>query len=291
LNTWVNYHSHSFFCDGTEPPENYLKEAIRNQMPAYGFTAHAPVPFVTNWCLPDNRFTEYLQEINRLKEVYTSKIEVYRGLEIDFIPGLSGRDRHLNSQAELDYFIGSVHFVEKFNTGERWNIDTSFELFQRGLKEIFKNNIKKAVTSFWELSRQMIIEEKPDIVGHLDKIKMFNTTGRYFSEDEKWYREQVELTINEIKKRGCIIEINTRGYYRYNQPDLYPGEWIISRLIKEGIPIILSSDAHAPDEITKGMNYTAILLKKHGLKNLTALQNNEWQQFPFTDEGILIKKY
>jgi histidinol-phosphatase (PHP family) len=82
LNSWPNYHSHTNFCNGSEPPENYLKEAIRQEFPAYGFSAHAPIPFKTNWCPPDNRIQDYLNEIKRLKELYGSEIGVYSELEI-----------------------------------------------------------------------------------------------------------------------------------------------------------------------------------------------------------------
>jgi histidinol-phosphatase (PHP family) len=288
--TWANYHSHSNFCDGSEPPENYIKEAIRLGLRAYGFSSHAPVPFETDWCLPDDQFSGYLAEINRLREIYNSKIQVYLGLEIDFIPGLTGRTRHLNNKAKLDYFIGSVHFVDSFADGEHWNIDTSLELFQLGLKEIFNTNFRKAATRFWELTRQMVEEEKPTIIGHLDKIKMFNVTNQYFSESEKWYRDQVELTLKSIKKYGSIVEINTRGYYRYNQPALYPGDWIISRLGEEDIPVIISSDAHKPEEIIKGMAFAATKLKKLGITQLAALNRSTWSQYPYSEEGIEFSK-
>jgi len=286
LNSWVNYHSHTNFCDGSEAPEIYLEEAVRLGFTAYGFSAHAPVPFQTNWCLPDNRFQDYLNEINRLKELYKSKIKVYLGLEIDYIPGIAGRRRHLNSQAALDYFIGSVHFVERFTDGGYWNIDTSPELFQRGLKEIFGSDFRSAATRFWELTRQMVETDQPDIIGHLDKIKMFNAGNQYFRESESWYREQVELTLKSIKKAGSIVEVNTRGYYRYNQPDLYPGERIISRLAEEDIPVIISSDAHKPEEIVKGMAHAALKLKNLGIKKLCLLNHSGWNQYSFSENGI-----
>jgi histidinol-phosphatase (PHP family) len=284
--SWANYHGHSIFCDGTDVPENYLKEAMRLGLHAYGFSAHAPVPFKTDWCLPDERLAEYLAEIGRLKEKYIREIQIYLGLEIDFIPGVAGRAKHLNGKAVLDYFIGSIHFVESFADGEHWNIDTSAELFQRGMKEIFNNHFQKAATRFWELTRRMIEEDRPPVIGHLDKIKMFNARFNLFHESEAWYRDQVELTLKTIKKYGCIVEVNTRGCYRYHQPDLYPGEWIISRLDAEGIPLLISSDAHKPEEIIRGMDYAAAKLKNLGIEHITALNYSKWEQFPYSAEGI-----
>jgi histidinol-phosphatase (PHP family) len=284
--SWVNYHSHTHFCDGSEAPENYVHEAIRSGLKAYGFSAHAPVPFTTNWCLPDQRFTEYLLEITRLKEKYKTEIQLFLGLEIDFIPGVAGRRKHLNRDAEPDYFIGSVHFVESFANGEHWNIDTSAELFGRGLKEIFRNDFRKAAIRFWEITRQMIEEDRPPIIGHLDKIKMFNVNGRYFDESERWYRDQVELTLQCIEKYGSIVEINTRGYYRYQQPDLYPGQWIISLLAKKDIPVLISTDAHKPTEITEGIVYAAEKLKQAGIEKISVFNGTGWSRQSFSAKGI-----
>ncbi len=136
----------------------------------------------------------------------------------------------------------------------------------------------------------MIEEDKPDIIGYLDKIKIFNVPGNYFNETESWYRDQVELTIKSIKKSGSIVKINTREYYRYNQTDLYPGEWIIARLHVEDIPKVLSSDAHRPEEIIKVMSYAEIRLKKMGLQKLSALYNEKWCQFSFSKQGLQIVK-
>jgi histidinol-phosphatase (PHP family) len=286
MNSWANYHSHTNFCDGAESPEKYVEEAVRLGMAAYGFSAHAPVPFQTNWCLPDNKFAAYLNEISRIKGKYASDIEVYLGLEIDFIPGIAGRNKHLNALANLDYFIGSVHFIDSFANGEPWNIDTSADLFRKGLEEIFNNDFKRAAIRFWELTRQMVEENNPTIIGHLDKIKMYNPVFNFFHETEKWYRDQVELTLSVIKKHNSIVEINTRGYYRYNQPDLYPGEWITSLIIRKEIPVLISSDAHSPKEITEGMAYAAMKLKQLGVKKLKAMNRLTWIDVSFSEQGL-----
>ncbi len=284
--SWANYHSHTNYCDGAEAPEEYAKEAVRLGLPAYGYSSHAPVPFSSDWNIPDDKLKNYLSEISEIKEKYKTWLQVYLALEIDFIPGIAGRSRYLMKDTSLDYFIGSVHFLEKFPNGEYWNIDTSYELFESGLKEIFDNNFHKAALRFWETTRQMITEDSPDIIGHLDKIKMFNSKNRYFNENERWYKDQVELTFDTIKDKDCIVEINTRGFYRYGQPDLYPAEWIIRKIAEKDIPVIISSDAHKPEEILKGFPYAASILKKSGIKKLAAFYNDKWNEYPFSDKGI-----
>jgi histidinol-phosphatase (PHP family) len=287
MSNWVNFHSHNNFCDGTDEPEIYIEEAIHLELPAYGFSSHAPVFFKTDWCIPDSRFEEYLIEIIRLKEQYKNLIQVYLGLEIDFIPEFAGRSKHLLKDVSLDYFIGSVHFVEKFQNGTYWNIDTSYELFLKGLHEIFKSDFRKAATRYFEITREMIEEDRPDIIGHIDKIKMYNSKGKFFNENEKWYQDQVDLTIETLKNKGGIVEINTRGYYKYQQTELYPSDWIIKKLVQNEIPLMINSDSHKPSEIILGMEYASKKLKTLSVLKIRSLFNSQWLDFEFDEKGIL----
>ncbi|MBN1950808.1 MAG: histidinol-phosphatase [Bacteroidales bacterium] len=285
MRRWANYHSHTHFCDGTGPPEAYIREAIAQKFPAYGFSSHAPLPFETDWNVKAERLPEYIAEITRLKKKYARDIQVYMGLEIDYLPdGSDTRD-----YAGLDYRIASIHFVDRFKDGTPWNIDTSAELFSKGLLEIFENDMRQAALRFWDLTRQMIEALSPDVIGHLDKIKMFNKNQAYFSEQETWYTGAVENTLDLIAEKQCRVEINTRGYYRYGQPDLYPGEWIIRRLAERNIPVVLNSDAHKPEEISQGMSYAAEIMQKCGIREVYALYDNSWKPFEYTREGILFR--
>jgi histidinol-phosphatase (PHP family) len=283
---WTNYHSHTYYCDGAEAPENYIKCAIDKGLPAYGYSSHAPINFESDWCISDEDFTRYITDIRTIKEKHKGEIQTYLGLEVDFIPGVAGRKKHLLEDIELDYFIGSIHFVDQFADGTHWNIDTSKELFNKGLSTIFNSDFKKAATRFYELTWQMLEEEKPDIIGHLDKIKMYNNGAAYFNENDRWYKDILLNTIRKIKQSGTIVEVNTRGYYRYGQEDLYPGAWLIEKMIQQDIPIMLNSDSHAPGEIISGYKYAANELKNMGLKYLWVLLDDNWQAKPFDMDGI-----
>lgn len=285
---WTNYHSHTHFCDGSDVPELYVENAIRQNMVAYGYSCHAPVLFDTEWTIPANKLDDYLNKIKQIKKRYAGKIETYLGLEIDFIPNWTGRNKHVLQSLELDYFIGSIHFVDSFNDGTYWNIDHNKQLFEKGLNEVSDGSFRKASGRFYALTRQMIEEDKPDIVGHLDKIKMYNNGQLYFSEGESWYKNEVLETIKSIKRVGVIVEVNTRGYYRYKQLDLYPSQWIIEKLVKEDIPIMLNSDSHNPGEVTEGFPYAAEVLKKIGVKRLWALIDGRWKGYEYNLEGLIL---
>ena len=284
---YSNFHSHTSFCDGHASPEDYIKEAFRQKIFAYGFSSHAPLPFPCDWTIKKNKIENYINEIKELKLQYGNNIHIACGLEVDFIPGISSPNSPEITSLELDYTIGSIHFVDSFKDGKNWQIDNTPDIFHTGLVHIFNNNIQKAVTRYFELTRQMLHDSPPDILGHLDKIKMHNTKNKLFDEQENWYREEIIRTLNLIKEKNVIVEINTRGFYKRNE-NLSPGIWILKIIRDMEIPIIVISDAHEPHEISLGMEYTYNILKNLKFNTVSSFFNKSWQSFQFDTQGIKI---
>jgi histidinol-phosphatase (PHP family) len=84
--TLTNYHSHSKWSDGKGELEDFVKEAINQKLEVYGFSEHAPVYFDCEWTMNINNFKNYSLEIDNLKLKYSNKIELLKGLEIDYLP-------------------------------------------------------------------------------------------------------------------------------------------------------------------------------------------------------------
>ena len=83
-------------------------------MSSIGFTSHAPVPFKTDWTMDPKDLPGYLAEINRLKAEYRGKIEIYLGLEVDYLPEFP--EARLDRFTGLDYVIGSIHYMRADNS-------------------------------------------------------------------------------------------------------------------------------------------------------------------------------
>ncbi|WKN41676.1 histidinol-phosphatase [Tunicatimonas pelagia] len=274
--TYTNYHSHCYFCDGKDTPEVYLQRAIQLGMPAYGISSHAPLPYELSWPMKEADRESYVREIERLKEKYTNQIEVYRGLEVDFIPGVVGPS-WVKDTFSLDYTIGSVHFVDFFTNGFPWEIDGRHQVFLQGLQEIFANNIEAAICRYYALVRQMVREDPPDIVGHLDKIKIQSEGSKLFNERATWYEAEVEKTLDSIAEVGLIMEVNTRGIYKQLTPEPYPSYWILERMRERNIPIMLNSDAHHPREISSHFAEVTARLSAIGYEQVRVLYQGVWQ--------------
>ena len=176
--------------------------------------------------------------------------------------------------------------MEAFADGIRWEVDGPHPQFLRGLHGIFGNDIRRAVTRYYELIRQMVVEEKPDVVGHLDKIKIQNQSAPLFDERDDWYREAVAETLRTIAGSGLVMEVNTRGLYKKRAAETYPSRWILEQAHRMGIAVTLSSDAHHPREIAGCFAETAQMLREIGYRTLQILWNGTWQPAAFNENGV-----
>jgi histidinol-phosphatase (PHP family) len=271
-----NFHTHSLFCDGKGAPEEYVKKAIELNFSAIGFSSHAPMELSSAWNMRKELLREYIYTINLVREKYKKDIEVYCGLEVDFIPGITGPKSKEISDLNLDYVLGSVHYIKNEATGEYLTVDGSDEDYKRIINEFFRGDVQNFIKTYYTLIRSMIKEHRPDIVGHLDLIKKNNKDSIYFSEEKKSYHDEVIETLKIIREADCILEINTGGISRGYMSFPYPSSWIL-RLCKEmNIKLTLNADAHSPENLNTYFKESIEALKEIGYEKLYTLEKGVW---------------
>jgi len=273
----TNHHTHSYYSDGNSHPEEYVRQAISLGFDLLGFTEHSPLPFDNNFSFKEEKKEEYLSLFSGLKSRYKGQIDLVLGMEMDYIPGIMEDFESFTTGFGLDYSIGSVHLVRNREKEALWFIDGPLALtYDAGLNEIFGGDIRKAVAAYYGQVNEMLQTQSFDIIGHLDKIKMHNR-GRYFTEDEAWYRELVSGTLQLIKEKGVIVEVNTRGIYKKRSDTTYPGPGILKQIKQLNIPVMINSDAHHPHEIDGAFVLALSLVKESGIKELVGFSNHEWK--------------
>jgi histidinol-phosphatase (PHP family) len=283
---WTNYHQHSHYDDGTRPIEEHVQSAVAQGVISMGFSGHSPVAFANNWSMKKEDLPSYFEEIDLARKKYSSTVELYKGLEVDYIPGQLTVDTHWLKALDLDYTIGSVHFVGAYDDGTPWEIDGPHHKFLKGLHEIYHEDVRYVIQRYFALTRQMVREACPDIIGHIDKIKMQNRG--FWNEVDDWYQQELLQTLEEIRGKDAIIEVNTRGIYKKLTSDPYPGRWLLERIYEMNIPIQLNSAAHHPREITSNFQTVAALLVDIGFKKMSILQNHQWTELTFDENGLKI---
>ena len=253
LQQMTNYHTHSTYCDGKASPREMVDFAVAHGFTALGFSGHSPLPFDNTYSITD--YDGYCREIRALQQEYKDRIQISLGLEFDYVPGMLEDFTPLIEQGHLDYTIGSVHLIPGASPqGEAdalWMIDgPHYERYDEGLNRLFGGDIRAGVRAYFHQQNAMLECNRPTILGHPDKIAMHNRS-RYFKEDEPWYEELALETLSLAHELDIIVEVNTRGIYKGRHPDYYPSRRLIKAMKQWRIPVIVSTDAHAPEDLLR----------------------------------------
>lgn len=272
-----NYHIHSTFSDGQSPMWQMTQQAHRLGLKHIAITDHGPVPFQNDWSIDQSVRKAYIKMINEQKELYPD-MNIFRGLELDYIPGVTTDFQKLKELWELEVVTGSVHLVKHPESGKLWFIDGPQKNYDTGLDKIFNQDIEKAVQTYFHQINEMIRTQKPDIIGHIDKIRM-NNMKRYFLPSDPWYQELLEETLTHVKSCNCILEINPRGFYKGKVEDLFPSDIALEIIRDNNIPVTINTDAHKTDELTKGHDIAIKKLKKKGVNSIKRLTEKGWEDY------------
>lgn len=273
---WTNYHGHSDYCDGVGHLEDYVNEAINLGIKSMGFSSHAPLSLECPWAVSIDQLPDYLKEARLLKEKHKNQIQLYVGLEVDYIPGIIGPMYEDIVDLSLDYNVGSVHFVDQFPDGTHFEADGSRQVFVNAIDQIFSGSAQKLVCRYFELIREMLNTSKPTILGHLDKIKIHNVAGVLFDENSDWYKNEIKMTLDTLARSGAILEVNTRGVYKKKCEETYPSPYILREAFEREIPVVINSDAHHPREIISNFDFARNTLLDAGYSTTWQLWNDKW---------------
>ncbi len=283
---WTNFHTHTSYCDGRSTPEAFIREALEQDILSLGFSSHAPLPFPCHWVLKKEKLTSYVQEVNKFKSIFEKKIEIFCGLEIDYIPTLHNEVLALIQSVPLDFTIGAIHFMDPMPDGQFWTIEADSELFLQGLRKRYDDDVKQLVAAYFRNTRDMIRALKPSMIAHIDKLKMQHSPQCPILGDEPFFNEQLMETLRVAAQEGCIVEINTRGTYQGRNAQLFPNPSVLGEMHRMGIPVCVNSDAHGPDELTRNFRSSYDLLLKAGYETVRVLTKGKWVDIPFSNNGL-----
>jgi len=251
----VDLHNHTTRCNHAEGSvDEYVEKAILEEIDIFGFSDHAPMNYDTLYRMSFDEMNAYENDIKNAKEKYANKIEILLGYEVDYLPGYMD-ERVLN--ANVDYLIGSVHFIDK------WGFDNP-EFIGR----YEGADIDAIWQEYFNLVESMAKTGLFNIVGHLDLIKVFKFLPK------KDIRLIAKNALNAIKKSGMAIEINSAGY-RKPIGEAYPSRELLEMAYERDIPIIFGSDAHKPEQVGYKKDDIKRVAKSVGYENIVYFKNRE----------------
>ncbi len=264
----VDLHNHTKLCNhATGEIDEYIEAAIAQGIKIYGFSDHAPMDFDQKYRMRLEDADDYEAAIRQAKERYKESIEILLGYEVDFLPGLI-EERIIRS--DVDYLIGSVHFLPKSRGHSEVLIHQDLWGFDNPefIGEYKNQDIDKIWEDYFAAIEQMAKSGLFDIVGHLDLIKVFNFKPK------KDVRLIAKKALDAIKQSGMVVEISSAGL-RKPVGEPYPSRELLEEMYERDIPITFASDAHAPDQVGYKMGQIVTLAKEIGFNKVAIFRRRE----------------
>ncbi len=258
-----NLHTHTIFCDGSATAEDLVNEAISKGFVSLGFSAHAYAPYGLSYCMKDE--TGYINEINKLKEKYRGKIEIYRGIEEDaFYP--ADRDKY-------EYLIGSMHYVKA--KGEYLPIDLGEDCVRRCL-DAYDGDVGAVACSFYSEQYEYVRQRRPDIVGHFDLLTKYDELGEPYFLGKSEHDEVAKYFISRLSSEGFLFEVNTGAISRGLRKTPYPATNLLYEIKRCGGSVILNSDCHSLGNLDCNFSESKDMLFDIGFREMVILCNGEF---------------
>jgi len=228
----TNFHTHCIYCDGKDTPEEMIKTAIDKGFTSLGFSSHSFYGPSSEYTMSLENEPLYFEEINRLKETYKGKIEIFCGIEQDYYSP--------EKRFPYDYSIGSVHCVEK--DGVSVVVDDSAKILNGFLDRFYDGDYDALAEEYFILVGDVINKTGADIIGHIDLITKYNEKeNRTLS---KKFFDCAEKAVKKLAVSGKPFEINTGAIARGYRTTPYPSPEILEMIKGEKGKIIFSSDCH-----------------------------------------------
>ncbi|CAN5586361.1 histidinol-phosphatase HisJ family protein [soil metagenome] len=179
------------------------------------------------------------------------------GIEIDFIPGNEEEMDRVATSLPYDYVIGSVHRVdyEEVDHPDHMEIYEKWETYE--LYEAYYENVRKAALS-----------GRFEVIGHPDLIKIF----RHFPDRD--ITPMLEETADAVAESGVVVDVNAAGL-RKPIGEIYPARDFLEMFYRRGVQIILSSDAHAANEVAAGYDESLKLVHDVGYREVVTFKDHD----------------
>ena len=237
----TDYHVHTARCGHAGgATRDYVLQAVSRSLTEVAITDHVPL-----WFLPGDdpepglamsraELPGYVEEVLALREELRGTIDVLLGIEADYAEGHEEGLRELLAPYPWDVVLGSVHFVaggwiDAPGAAARHEREGSANLWN----EYYRLAAKAASSGLF------------DVMTHLDLPKKFGHRRPPECEPAE------DAAVEAVRAAGVAVEVSSAGL-RKPVGEEYPGPALLGKLVAAGVPLVFSSDAHAPAEVGWG---------------------------------------
>jgi len=202
--------------------------------------------------ISDRMLDIYFAEINRSRVFYEQfGLHIYRGLEIDYFPGVEADVERLRAKFPIDFAILSVHCLNDIAISDKREAPAYF----------LNKTVGEMADDYFSLLRQAAACPGYDSLGHLDYYVRYGR-NYYGDEIDRIEIERFDEVFAFLRGGASGIELNTSPY-RYGSENFHPGQDMLARAIKAGVEVIsVGSDSHHPEKFGLGLKHAYDLLRQ-----------------------------
>ena len=253
----TDYHLHTPLCGhATGEPRDYVLAAQQAGLVEIGFSDHNPMPTqFDDWRMAPGQLPLYVEMIEAARREFP-RYPIRLGLECDFIPGREDHIRRLATEADWDYLIGSVHYITP-----DWDVDNP-----KHLKRWTEQPVDDIWQAYFDAYTKMAQSCLFDFLAHPDLVKKFG--HRPEGDLSRFYLR----TLDAVAEAGTALEVSTAGL-RKDAREIYPSREFLEAAYHRHIPIVINSDAHAPDEVAYEFDQAYALVREIGFTQVMRFRN------------------
>ena len=165
----LDYHVHTRYCrHASGEVKEYVIEGMNKGLKEIGISDHYPMSHLPKLSYNDysmdlQEFPSYKREVNQLKKIFNSKIDVKLGAEVDYLKAEESTLRKNLASEDVDYLMGVIHLLDN------WIIDDP-----RNTHKYLEYDLNAFYNKYFDEIQNLIRSGLFDIVGHIDVIKKFN---------------------------------------------------------------------------------------------------------------------
>ena len=263
----IDSHSHtSYSKHANGSVDELVRASIAAGVKVLTITDHAPFPVDSENRLRNFELDHYFFDIQQAQLRYQNQIKVLSGLEFDYMPGTEDYSRELMSRYDLDFAIGSIHYVEvpgykmvKVWELERLNHRDFLDLYFASLEGMLESGLFDALGHVDTLLRGVSEEV---ILGYLEPLLPL------------FVRNNIAYELNASGMRKSSLDPQTgckmHGIWSY------PSRILLPQLMAHDIALTVGSDAHDPNDAGAGIRKLILhVLKPQGLQNISYYERRQ----------------
>lgn len=256
-------HTHTLRCGhASGRDEEYVEAAMTAGLAALAITDHVPFYWLPaeqhdpTLAMAPEELPRYVDAVLDLKHRYRGRIEILLGLEADYVAGKEERLAELLACYPFDVVLGSVHWLDG------WWVDApnSVPRYRRGQGETDRIWARYADELLGAIRSGLF-----DVIPHIDLPKKFGFRPRV-----PFAGRQDEI-VAALAASRCAVELSSAGRRRPVGED-YPGPELLGELVRAGVPLVLSSDAHSPLEVGHAFTDLAAKARRAGWESVAVFR-------------------